>query len=912
MIFRTSGPLVALMLALSAQSLLAPAPAGAADDGVWPPITREARPWTRWWWHASAVNAADLSRLLERYAEAGLGGVEITPIYGVKGQEDRTVPYLSDQWIAVFRHVCAEAQRLGMGVDMPPGTGWRMGGPQVEPADSDARMAIEAIAVEPGQPFERPFPVGALQALMAFSEQGDPIDLMDQARDGVLQWQPPTGGPWTIYALSLRPSASRVKRPAPGGEGLSVNPFSRRALLTYLQTFDVLFEPDIPPAFRAWFHDSFEYVGNWSADFLDHFEQRRGYDLRRHLPALQGEGDPDQVGRIKSDYRQTLADLLLENFTVPWTEWCNERGMLSRNQAHGSPGNLLDLYGAVDIPETEIFRFDDHPLGLKFSSSAAHVLGLPLVSAESCTWLGEHFNVTLADARRALDGLFLSGINHIFYHGTTYSPDDAPWPGWLFYASTQFNHNNPIWRDVPALNGYVARVQAVLQAGAPDNDLLVYWPVFDLWADPQGMNQNYTVHNNQWITRGATGALTQRLWDQGHSFDFISDRQVLRLKAGQGGDIVAPGGAYRTVIVPTCRFLPAETLEALIALAEQGGTVIFQSPMAEDVPGWGELETRRERMAAVLGRVFGDGGAPDGSRTVTVGQGRVIVASDDMDAALAQVGARRETLFDDAGLRGVRRRLDDSALYAIFNRSDQAVNGWVPLTRPAQTVYLMDPMTGQSGRAASRPGDGGGVEVRMQIPAGETLLARLMNAPPTGDHPEWPYGQPDPSRALTLTGPWRMAHVAGGPTALDDRETSAPALWTRLDASEGQRFAGTVRYATTFVAPEGADQTVWRLDLGRVCDSARVFLNGDEVGTLIGPSMRMRLEGVREGENTLAVEVTSVAANRIRDMDRRGEPWKIFHDINMVNVDYRPLDASNWPVRDAGLAGPVTLAPMEK
>ena len=34
--------------------------------------------------------------------------------------------------------------------------------------------------------------------------------------------------------------------------------------------------------------------------------------------------------------------------------------------------------------------------------------------------------------------LLAAGINNIAYHGTPYSPADAPWPGWLFYASVHF------------------------------------------------------------------------------------------------------------------------------------------------------------------------------------------------------------------------------------------------------------------------------------------------------------------------------------------------------------------------------------------------------------------------------------------------------------------------------------------
>ena len=84
--------------------------------------------------------------------------------------------------------------------------------------------------------------------------------------------------------------------------------------------------------------------------------------------------------------------------------------------------------------------------------------GKPLVSSESATWLDEHFNETLGQVKEIVDRFFLGGVNHIFYHGTAYSPADAAWPGWLFYASTQLNPQNPIWRDFAALNEYVTRV----------------------------------------------------------------------------------------------------------------------------------------------------------------------------------------------------------------------------------------------------------------------------------------------------------------------------------------------------------------------------------------------------------------------------------------------------------------------
>jgi hypothetical protein len=68
---------------------------------------------------------------------------------------------------------------------------------------------------------------------------------------------------------------------------------------------------------------------------------------------------------------------------------------------------------------------------------------------------------------------------------------------------------------------------------------------------------------------------------------------------------------------------------------------------------------------------------------------------------------------------------------------------------------------------------------------------------------------------------------------------------------------------------------------------------------------------LKPGRNRLELEVTNVAANRIRDMDRRGVNWKIMHEINFVNINYRRFDASDWDLEPSGLLGPIQLVPMQ-
>ncbi len=304
-----------------------------------------------------------------------------------------------------------------------------------------------------------------------------------------------------------------------------VDPYSTRALDVYLANFDRAFEKLDAPFPRAEFHDSFEYYGaNWTPDFLEKFKELRGYDLGEHLAELNGEGDADTVSRVKSDYRETLSDLHLA-YINEWTKWAHKHGSVSRNQAHGAPGNLIDLYAAADIPETEIFKDPDVSIlpMLKFSSSAAHVTGKNLASSESFTWLGEHFQTSLADAKPAADLLFLSGVNHIFFHGTPYSPKDVAWPGWLFYASVNFGPNGGLWHDLPAFTGYLARCQSILQSGRADNDLLLYFPVYDYYSNPKGLAVMFTTPGI-WMRGTSFYDVAMHLMERGYSYDAVSDR----------------------------------------------------------------------------------------------------------------------------------------------------------------------------------------------------------------------------------------------------------------------------------------------------------------------------------------------------------------------------------------------------
>ena len=145
------------------------------------------------------------------------------------------------------------------------------------------------------------------------------------------------------------------------------------------------------PPFHSVFCDSLEVFGaDWTGRLLAEFERRRGYSLTPHLPALFGDAGP-LTPHVRYDYHLTLSDLIIEEFFGPLAAWSARRGVKARVQAHGAMGDVMRGYGVADIPEGEnIFLGDRYQVNLKhrrLASSAAHIYGKPVASAETYTWL---------------------------------------------------------------------------------------------------------------------------------------------------------------------------------------------------------------------------------------------------------------------------------------------------------------------------------------------------------------------------------------------------------------------------------------------------------------------------------------------------------------------------------------------
>jgi hypothetical protein len=919
---------------------------GNAQSIQWKPITQQSKPWSRWWWMGNAVNPKELTFNMEAYQKVGLGGLEITPIYGVKGTESQFVDFLSPIWVNLFKHSLTEGKRLDLGIDLANASGWPFGGRWVEPEDACRYITHKVYTLKEGeilsepivylqtpllryvrpknfkindlqQPisknsnlqelaidqvrFEKPLP---LQTLMAYSDTGEILNLIDKiTSENQLNWQASKGN-WTLYALFSGWHGKMVERAGPGGEGDVIDHFSEKATKNYLKAFDKAFANTDVSSMRAFFNDSYEVddakgQADWTPELFNEFQKRRGYDLRNYLPNLFSQEKTDINQRVLCDYRTTISDLILEKYTSVWANWGHSRGKIVRNQAHGSPGNTLDLYSQVDIPEIE----GTDLLRIKFASSASNVIGKKLTSSESATWENEHFLSNLGDVKKSLDRFMVGGINHIFYHGTNYSPQNESFPGWLFYAATHFTPHNPFWKDFGALNQYVARCQTFLQDSKPDNDILLYFPIYDRFSEQtsKGLLQHFDGVTPEFNDTDFK-SVAQKMLDKGYSFDYISDKQISDLSVSNS-KITNGSTVWKTILLSENEIITINTFEKLIQLAKDGAVIVVHNQLPKDVEGLSNLSERQAKFKSLIAEI--NFVKSEGISIAKIGKGAFILG-DNLEEILTAAKVQRETMID-VGLQLIRKNHLKGKTYFINNQSDKNFEGWVKFETPFQSIALYNPMNKDLGLAKIKVKS---QEVYLQLLAGESVILETQNEVIKGN--KYPYFKAI-SEPKELTGNWQIKFTEGGEVLPKPIETKTLQSWTDFEGEDYKNFSGTANYTHTFTNPNTSKSGYW-LDLGKVSESARVRINGQFLGTLLGPVYRIFIPSkLLKSQNILTIEVSNSMANRVIALEKKGVVWQKFYNINVSARLKQNLGENgyfttkNWTPKVSGILGKVSL-----
>jgi hypothetical protein len=459
--------------ALLCASVAIPAEMDLAKDFSRPPAS--ARPWVYWFWLNGNITSNGITADLEALARAGLGGVLIMEVD--QGAPVGPVPFMGPEWRQLFKHVVAEAGRLGLEVNMNNDAGWNgSGGPWIKPEQSMQTVVVTATNLEGGGRFEgllaQPKTVRQYYrdiAVLAFPTPGphridnfqvkagyqvggvgpaaktnlSPAMVIERSRimdlslqmdkGGRLAWDVPPGQ-WTVLRFG-HTSTGVENAPSPAsGRGLECDKLSKQGIEANFAGMMAKLIADVGPAagqaLAATHIDSWENgAQNWTAAMRDEFRQRRGYELLPFLPVLTGRvvESLEVSERFLWDWRQTISELVVENYAEHLQTLAHRHGLRLSIEAYGGPCDDAPYAGRADEPMSEFWIGGGAFETCKEMASAAHTYGRRILGAESFTAADQERWLEHPGSIKALgDRAFCDGVNRFVFHRYALQP-------WLEY-----------------------------------------------------------------------------------------------------------------------------------------------------------------------------------------------------------------------------------------------------------------------------------------------------------------------------------------------------------------------------------------------------------------------------------------------------------------------------------------------
>ena len=505
------------------------------------PMIKSTKPYTRWWWFSGPIGKEEIDEQLDWLVTMGFGGVEIAWVYPLpETPKDAGPEFLSPQWQEIVSYAIEGCKQRGLGCDLTFGSLWPFGGSFV----------------------------------------------------------PESYGSKNFTGLSPKRIRKAWESRYNETPGLVIDHLNKEALGFYstylLERGFSKFASQHPMAF---FLDSLEIdmEGLATDGFLDQFIQRFGYDLSPYIHDL------DQHPQVRFDYRTLIADLLLEEFYVPYTEMCHQTGALSRIQCHGSLTDLLWAFGTADIPETEALLFDPDFTLIPASAAAFH--GKPLVTSESFTCLYGWVSVgndppylgkeDPLDVKVQADAQFASGLNQILWHGMPFSTQANPRK---FYASVHVGPDGNLSDDLPKLNEYFTKVSQWNRFGKPVTQLGVYLPLEDQWvADRLPVELHKPSNEYHWELQEVK--MPKDLL--GHRPLWISEKflELCQVSTQVPGGIQC-GEQLIPALYIDAEWLSLNTLNQLLRLARDGAHIILKQVPKE--PGFISHDPYQEHLEELI------------------------------------------------------------------------------------------------------------------------------------------------------------------------------------------------------------------------------------------------------------------------------------------------------------------------
>jgi hypothetical protein len=483
----------------------------------------------------------------------------------------------------------------------------------------------------------------------------------------------------------------------------------------------------------------------------------------------------------------------------------------------------------------------------------------------------------LAQIKPVVDQVFIGGVNHLFFHGATYSPPEIAWPGWLFYASTNFNPQSHFWEALPELNKYIDKCQTMLQKDPTDSDILMYFPMEDIWHERNGKGKIHLLdlhaNSRDWMINTSFGKWSEHMQNKGYQLDYISDdlMKSLQVTSRRTWKSVS-GNEYKILLIPAPHYVSLETMELWAKWVKQGLPVYFLEHMPLNPNSFGLNEDEKTRWQTAKETLL--------MRWIS-----------DPINVLERFKINRESIAD-LNLSFLRKRSAEGAKYFIANLSKNFSEGMINLSKAVSDVEIEDPLTGKIWKEHLNKQK----QFFMSLAPGQSVIVRSAKADKRAlakSAIPKVFVPLEQNEKISLSFPKQL---------FKSQQLDSMSFWT-MDSSTHD-YWGKATYTFDFDLLPEQIKACQILHLDQVRDWVRIKINGQDLGIVWSLPYQINIpKGVLKDKNHIELEVMNVSANRIRKLDREKTTWKNFYEINFVDIQYKPFDASKWGVTESGLKG---------
>ncbi len=693
-----------------------------------PPAEYRAIPF--WVWNEK-ISADGIDFQLEKFKEAGIGGVFVHPRPGL------ITEYLSDEWHTLFDHAVRKGKELGMQVwiydENSYPSGFAGGKVPAQMPDSYRHGAGLALDI---QPVLKTFPADTTEVILR--REGDRFkDVTKEAKQLIGQQ-----GPWYVYRKTYPGKSwwyggfSYVDLLYPGVTqkflDITMKGYEARNRGDFGSTLAGVFTDE--PNLEAALSDG--AVMRWTPDLWEAFQKRWGYDLRTSLPSLT-----DETGnwrKVRHDYYELLLELFIDRWSKPWFEYCRASGLTWTGHywEHGWPVptdgiDELAFYTWHQMPGVDMlgFRLDSAGLGGQFGNdrairellSAANQAGWKRTMSE--TYGGGGWDMPFSEQKRLADWQFALGVNCVNLCLSFYSLNGVR----KFDYPLSFTYHEPWWKEYRWMAGYLGRISMAMASGEQINKTIVLQPNTSAWMYFSRQKGNTRLAE----IRDGFKKFVYQLEQRQVEYDLGSENVIRQMSHVAGGRLVVGKRDYDLVVIPAeMDNIDAFTLALLTEYMGSGGRVLTFRETVPLVDG--------EPSAAVADLVKRYG------KLWTVADGA------DDPAALELLIRPGFTMADhsqNGTLYHQRRVFADGQLLFVAN-PNKTQPAEATVTIAGKYAARLDALTGRIYRYPARSDkEGIAFDIRLE-PAGSALFAI------TGSRMGEPEEKP-------VTGLWREAETTG-------------------------------------------------------------------------------------------------------------------------------------------------------